>query len=146
MRISPDVNQNIDVFQKRLHCDLNFDIVFRAITICGRTAAMFFVDGFAKDEIIEKLMEFFYSNVKPEQLADAHTFSKACVPYCEVTLREEEEEIATGILSGELALFVTGSTGAYPLIPAPIPSGGMPSRRRTVPSGAPRTLLWRPSS
>ena len=92
MRISRDVNKNIDVFQKRLHCDLNFDIVFRSITICGRTAAMFFVDGFAKDDIIEKLMEFFYSNVEPGQLADAHTFSKACVPYCEVTLREEEEE------------------------------------------------------
>ena len=108
MRISPDINKNIDVFKKRLHCDLNFDIVFRSITICGRTAAMFFVDGFAKDDIIEKLMEFFYSNVEPDQLADAHTFSKACVPYCEVTLREEEEEIATGILSGELALFVDG--------------------------------------
>ena len=65
MRISRDVNKNIDVFQKRLHCDLNFDIVFRSITICGRTAAMFFVDGFAKDDIIEKLMEFFYSNVEP---------------------------------------------------------------------------------
>lgn len=108
MPISSNVKENIARFQKLLRCERNFDIVYRTMVIGGKLSCMFFVDGFAKDEIIEKLMEFFYSVEAPEKLRDAHTFSQNCVPYCEVGLEREEEAIATSVLSGMMALFIEG--------------------------------------
>ena len=40
----------------------------------------FFIDGMVKDEVMEKIMEFFYS-ASEESLADAHAFSKQSIPY-----------------------------------------------------------------
>lgn len=80
----------------------------RVFRICGREACMFFVDGFAKDEIMEKLLEFFYGIQDEDLLRDAHTFSKSCVPYCEVAISGEEDTIVGQILSGVWAVFVDG--------------------------------------
>ena len=84
MAVERDITWNIRHFQGALRCDRNFDVVYRVFRICGREACMFFVDGFAKDEIMEKLLEFFYGIQDEDLLRDAHTFSKSCVPYCEV--------------------------------------------------------------
>ena len=47
---------------------------------------MYFIDGFIKDEVMEKILEFFYS-VTPEEFSkDSHGFCKGFVPYVEVGL------------------------------------------------------------
>ena len=91
MAVERDITWNIRHFQGALRCDRNFDVVYRVFRICGREACMFFVDGFAKDEIMEKLLEFFYGIQDEDLLRDAHTFSKSCVPYCEVAISGEED-------------------------------------------------------
>ena len=68
---------------------------------------MFFIDGLVKDEVMEKIMEFFYS-AKPEDVTDAHSFVKSSVPYIEVALSDDEGLICTNILSGILVLVVDG--------------------------------------
>ena len=93
MAVERDITWNIRHFQGALRCDRNFDVVYRVFRICGREACMFFVDGFAKDEIMEKLLEFFYGIQDEDLLRDAHTFSKSCVPYCEVAISGEEDTI-----------------------------------------------------
>ena len=75
MAVERDITWNIRHFQGALRCDRNFDVVYRVFRICGREACMFFVDGFAKDEIMEKLLEFFYGIQDEDLLRDAHTFS-----------------------------------------------------------------------
>ncbi len=97
-----------------LAVDLNFDIVRRDITIAEREAALFFVDGFTKDEVYEKMMEFFFKQ-KPKDLAGIKTmqdFSKAYMPYIEVAWLYEPEDIETAILSGQSALIIEGIEGA----------------------------------
>ena len=108
MAVERDITWNIRHFQGALRCDRNFDVVYRVFRICGREACMFFVDGFAKDEIMEKLLEFFYGIQDEDLLRDAHTFSKSCVPYCEVAISGEEDTIVGQILSGVWAVFVDG--------------------------------------
>ena len=53
MAVERDITWNIRHFQGALRCDRNFDVVYRVFRICGREACMFFVYGFAKDEIME---------------------------------------------------------------------------------------------
>ena len=120
MAVERDITWNIRHFQGALRCDRNFDVVYRVFRICGREACMFFVDGFAKDEIMEKLLEFFYGIQDEDLLRDAHTFSKSCVPYCEVAISGEEDTIVGQILSGPPR-----------------------SRTRTSPFGGAGTALWR---
>ncbi len=108
MYISSQVRENISGFQELLHCSYNFDVVYRVIEIGGKEACLFFIDGFAQGQLIQKLMEAFYNVTEPKDLADAHAFSKRCVPYCEVGLEREISKVVEAILSGQLVLFVDG--------------------------------------
>lgn len=108
MKISNDLHETIALLKQKTHAEENFDVVYRTIEICGRLSCLFFIDGFVKDEIMEKLMEFFYSVDAPAKLLDAHTFSQSCVPYVEVTLEDEVDAIITQMLSGVSILMVDG--------------------------------------
>lgn len=84
----------------------SFDLVERCICIGGRESAFYFVDGLLKDEAMVKIMTSFFSAKEiPE---NAEQFAKECIPYVEVDITEDFDEIAKGILSGVLALFVDG--------------------------------------
>lgn len=106
--IGRELAANIEFFKQKLRCDKNFDVVYRTFAMGGREACMFFVDGFAKDDVIEKIMEFFYGISKEEFPADAHTFSKTSVPYCEVAISGEVPVIVNQILSGVWVVLVDG--------------------------------------
>lgn len=108
MKLPSTLKETIALFKHKTHAEENFDIVYRTIEICNRPCCLFFVDGFVKDEIMEKLMEFFYSVDAPEKLLDAHAFSQNCVPYIEVSLESDVDAIVTQILSGVSVLTVDG--------------------------------------
>lgn len=91
-----------------LHYDKSFDIVERQIKIAEKNAALYFVDGLVKDDIMEKIMEFFYKQVKPEDLTTAESFSNSFVPYIEVDLSDSFDLISTAVLSGICGLLVDG--------------------------------------
>lgn len=108
MKIKTGAEENIALLRRKLRADESFDIVYRTVKICGRTACLLFVDGLVKDEITEKIMEFFFSIDDETLLKDAHTFSKNCVPYFEVDMSDETETICTQVLSGVTALVIDG--------------------------------------
>ena len=91
-----------------IHAAESFDILTREIEICGRAATLFFIDGFVKDEIMEKLMEFFYSIGTPDTLHDAQSFARGGIPYVEVALEDELSAITTQFFSGVSVLLVDG--------------------------------------
>ena len=103
-----DINSTIQKYKEIFACDKNFDLVYRTLTICERQAAIFFVDGFTKEAVLEKMLEFFYSVDNPEFMKDAHTFYQNCVPYNELEMTSDKDTIVKRVLSGMLALFVEG--------------------------------------
>ncbi len=107
MMIDKNINKNLDILKKELRTDESFDLIYRTIDIQNRKACLFFIDGLIKDEVMEKIMEFFYS-AKEEDMIDAHTFSKKCVPYVEVDLSDDVKKLSTDILSGILVVIVDG--------------------------------------
>ncbi len=108
MKITNNADQNISLLRERLFADDSFDIVYRTIRICNRTACMLFVDGLVKDDITEKMMEFFFSVSDEKFMENAHTFSKNCIPYFEVDMADETEKICTQVLCGVTALIIDG--------------------------------------
>ena len=66
-KLSTSLEENQKYFRRILRTDKNFDIISRTTMVADRKAVYYFVDGFLKESIVEKLLEFFYS-VTPEDL------------------------------------------------------------------------------
>lgn len=102
--------ENREKLDNLLRLSESFDLIGREIRIAEKKAVLYFVDGFAKDDIMEKLMEYLMS-LKPEDLDGIDTtkaFADAFIPYVEVDCVEECEKIATSVLSGTICLIVEG--------------------------------------
>lgn len=105
-----DYNTNLQIISDALRSEQSFDLVKRDLIIADRKAALFFIDGLLKDDITEKILEFFYKNVKSENFKSALCFSQSAVPYVEVEVSAELKKVCTDVLSGISALIVEGFT------------------------------------
>ncbi|MBQ7288854.1 MAG: spore germination protein [Clostridia bacterium] len=103
----------IETMRKDLKVGRSFDVVCRNIVIAGRTSALFFIDGFIKDEVFEKILEFLFK-IQPEELQDIpnmEAFSKIKMPYVEVQYETDYKKAETQILCGVTALIIDGIAG-----------------------------------
>ena len=94
------------LFDKKLKIGTSFDMVKRPMVIGGHNAALYMVDGFVKDEIMEKIMEFLFS-ADPAQVdacPDAQSFANRFLSYVEVAAEDDPDKIITQVLSGTIAL------------------------------------------
>lgn len=105
-----DYNTNLQVLSDALRSEQSFDLVKRELVIANRRATMFFIDGLLKDDITEKILEFFYKNVKSENFKSALYFAQSAVPYVEVEVTSDLKKICTDVLSGISALITEGFT------------------------------------
>lgn len=107
-KMGRDFHANIKYLSKMLDVDTNFDIIYRVIHIGGREACFYFIDGFCKDELMEKILQYFLSLTKEEMPEDVHGMLKKNMPYVEVDVSNDWETILHNILSGVLVLFIDG--------------------------------------
>lgn len=112
MNLCSDFENNYNAMSKALRSDYSFDLVSRRIIIKGRNACLFFIDGLVKDDIMEKIMEFFFSVDDEKLMENVHTFSENCVPYVEVDVIRDVEKAVVNVLSGMVALIVDGFDSA----------------------------------
>lgn len=105
-----DYNTNLQVLSDALRSEQSFDLVKRDLIIADRKAALFFIDGLLKDDITEKILEFFYKNVKSENFKSALYFAQSSVPYVEVEVTSDLKKICTDVLSGISALIIEDFT------------------------------------
>lgn len=108
IRLSEHLDENVMNLNEILNLDANFDIIRKGITIAGKQACIYFIDGFLEEAIMEKLLEFFYK-LKPEEMPmTAKQMIDHVVPYVEVTAIEEEDLLIQSLLSGITCLLIDG--------------------------------------
>lgn len=105
-----DYNTNLQIISDALRSEQSFDLVKRDLIIADRKAALFFIDGLLKDDITEKILEFFYKNVKDENFKSALYFAQSSVHYVEVEVTSDLKKICTDVLSGISALIIEDFT------------------------------------
>lgn len=105
---STSYEQNIINIKNALRSDQSFDLVERNLIISNRKAALFFIDGLIQDDVMEKILEFFYKNIPEENFNSADYFMQSSVPYVEVITTSELRKVCTDVLSGVSALLVEG--------------------------------------
>ena len=107
-KISSRLDENIKYFNQVLNVDNNFDVLYRVIHIGGKTALFYFIDGFCKDEVLEKIMEFFYK-IKPDEMpSTVYEMLKSKMPYVEIDLADQKDQVIQSILSGTPCLIIDG--------------------------------------
>lgn len=109
-----DFDEWIAEIDNELKPDKSFDIIKRPLKIGGRRAALYFIDGFIKDEVYEKILEFLYKQT-PEEIAgvdDMSRFAENKLPYVETDAAYTAREVVTAVLSGPSVLIIEGIRGA----------------------------------
>ena len=99
---------------KRLNKDINFDIIKRELLIGKRNSALYFIDGFIKDEVFEKMLEYLFKQTDKdlEQIKDMQNFSLDKMPYVEVDYTYDTDTAVNQVLSGPAVLIIDGIDGA----------------------------------
>ncbi len=108
-----DFEKVITQLDDALQPEKSFDLVKRNLIIGGRRAVLYFIDGFIKDEVFEKMMEFFFK-IKSDELSGVENmddFSKRFIPYVEAEAAYDPEKVVTEVLSGPCALLLDGIEG-----------------------------------
>ncbi len=106
--VTDSFENNLAFMEQVLPVQESFDIIRRDIVIGGREASFYFIDGFTKDEVMLKILDS-VMKLKPEEMPErAFEFSQNCLPYVEVDLVKQFDQVFRKVLSGETCLFVNG--------------------------------------
>ena len=107
-RVSGCLTQNVDYMNRVLDVQKNFDVVYRTMRIGEKNACMYLIDGFCKDDLLQKLLQYFM-DMKPEDVPEqAEELVESYIPHVEVTTEVDYAKIKVSLLSGMFVLFVEG--------------------------------------
>ncbi len=108
-KLSKKLKDNIDAFSEKLAIDINFDIILRRLRICGKEAAIIFVDGFTKDDMMFFILQMLQETTR-EEIAPAslEKIVETRISYIETELQDEFDLVVDRILSGMCALIIDG--------------------------------------
>ena len=99
--------ENKNYLNDTLHVSECFDIVNRDITIGGKNAAFYFIDGFCKDEMMQKLLQFLMG-LKSDDMPQTADGLNKLLPHVEVDLTRDFDEITKNVLCGVVAVLIEG--------------------------------------
>ena len=107
-KLSSSFEENIRYMNEILPVKESFDIIRRDIIIGGKASVFYYIDGFIKDEVMLKIMDSFLSVPEEDMPEDAETFIQKQVPYVEVDIAEDFDDVIRNVLSGPACLFIDG--------------------------------------
>ncbi len=108
IHITGDIDATMRWFHKNLSIGVNFDTVCRTLEFAGKKACIYFIDGFCKDDLMQKMLQYFFSLKSEDFPKNAQEMCKCFMPYVEVETQTDKEVILNNIFSGVLALFIDG--------------------------------------
>ncbi len=124
-RITGSLKTDMAYLNGILDADVNFDIIYRVVEIGGKEACMYLVDGFCKDDMAQKLLQYFM-DMKPKDMPeDMHGLSKQFTPYVEVDIENDCDTLINSLLSGMFLLLIEGYDKALVLDTRTYPARGV---------------------
>ncbi len=106
------LKEDMAFFGQALGVGENFDVICRPISIGGREACMYLIDGFCKDELMQKLLQYLM-DLTPEDMPEGmEGISRQFTPYVEVETQDDGGRIIQSLLSGMFVLLIDGYSQA----------------------------------
>lgn len=107
-QLTSDFASNQQLMDEIFHPQLSYDLMLRSFIIAEKPACFYMIDGLNKDDILEKIMDSFLG-IKPDTMPPTvQDFSSLMIPYGEVDLIKDSEELTTALLSGVPILIIDG--------------------------------------
>ena len=122
-------NENIRLMRKLLRVEDSFDVLHKQLKIGDGELSIFFIDGFTKDTVMQKLMMHFISLKKVS--GDARSYMTQNLPYIETDVSADVDTAITAVLSG-CAIMLGSSFGAEVII---LDTRTYPARSTEEPEG-----------
>ena len=96
--LSENYSENVKIIDKILRIGESFDVLKKTLTLpCGELT-LYFVDGFAKDAVLQKLMSGFIALKKMP--TSARSFMQESIPYIETDVTDNVQGMVQMVLSG----------------------------------------------
>lgn len=110
IRLDKDIQKNKEILQQILPIKKSFDVIGRELIICKSLEAyLVFIDGFAKDDIMLKIIEILQLIDKDQITAkDITALIKQGIGYIEVESFSDLKQMESMVLAGAIALIVDG--------------------------------------
>lgn len=105
--IKNTIGETVDSINRELRVEESFDLIYRTVSIGEKKGCLYFIDGFVKDEIMQKLQDYFATITNEQMPSNEHDFLKT-LPYVEVDMTDDMETFKTNVLSGVTALVIEG--------------------------------------
>lgn len=107
MKAYKDIIADID---QTLKVNDNFDIIKRELLVQDKNLTFYCVDGFVKDEVLEKMMEFILKAdlASMERNDSLQALANQLVSYVETDLSNGFQQMITAVLSGSVLLMIEG--------------------------------------
>ena len=128
-RLSDDYKSNVALLSAQLRVRESFDVLCKTLVVGRGELSLFFIDGFAKDTVLQKLMMHFLSLGKVS--GSAYEYMTENLPYIETDVTSDVTAMVTAVLSG-CTLMIGSSFGAEAII---IDTRTYPARTTEEPEG-----------
>lgn len=127
MKISENIKTTKEMFHKILPLGKSFDLIEKEVMIGGIKTYMYFIDGFAKDGVLSKMITFLFS-ITPEKMKNIKTakeFIANFIPYVEADAKSDLDDIIQMYLSGATVLVIDGFSEAIVIDARTYPARGV---------------------
>lgn len=128
-RLGEDYRENVARLDRELRVEESFDVLKKTLYLGKKEATLYFVDGFVKDTVMQKLMMHMMSS--GEKVSSAEDFMRRSVPYVETDVVEDLDLMVTMVLSGASLILAEGF-GASCVV---VDSRTYPARETSEPEG-----------
>ncbi len=110
-KLSGKLKDDLGFIKEKLGVGISFDVIVREFKIAGKKAALVFIDAFANGEnitlIMQNIVKLKREDIYPHPLQKIH---QQHLPYMEVDIADDLNEIIDHILAGPMALLLDGET------------------------------------
>ena len=127
--LSENYCENVAFFDKTFAIKTNFDMLSKKVVLDGGELTLYFIDGFAKDTVLQKLMMHILSMKKVSK--SAKDFMEQGLPYIETDVTDDVERMIFTVMSGG-ALIIGSSFGSQAIL---VDSRTYPARETAEPEG-----------
>lgn len=107
-KITASREENTSYMNKVLPVKESFDIIQRDIMVGNRMTSFYFIDGFTKDEVMLKLLDSLMKIKEEDMPVDATQFARQFIPYVEVDILGNFDQVLKNVLSGVTCMFIDG--------------------------------------
>ncbi len=128
-KLSQDYSENVKIIRNALRVAESFDVLHKQLKIGNGELSLFFIDGFAKDAVLQKLMMHFIS--LKDVTGTAQDYMTKNLPYIETDVSGSLDQMVTSVLSG-CTLMLGSSFGAEAII---VDTRTYPARTTEEPEG-----------